>query len=431
MENYNAKNLKELEEIEGDIATRMFARTDAAEAAEKALTKDELDADTADGEMLVVVRSAIETKKRAASNKALIGNTRSNVYVPATSFAVPKAELSLNDELVVYRSWMLAQKNKASDGRHTITDRQRNLAERAGCDLDKNEFVLRSQTVGTANTGGNGVNGAIVIGFEKAQKHSGFVSNEVRHLSLGNGGPVKYLYNDNTGNRAAYVAELGDLSGTTRNITKIDFPEAPKIGSGTYDISSELLEDAAFDVLGWTNDTILDSLARKANYEATLGDNDTGHTQGIVPFATAVRTAAPTAFTLADWKKLKFSVDYAYRNTSECVIQCHDQMVYVLELMVDENGRPLWQPDYVNGTPGRFDGFRISINNDMAYALTADTKVMVFGNMQKFAWRDVGGPRIKSEFNLKTDSVDFAGYLRFDTRGLNAQAIKVLQMAAS
>jgi len=147
--------------------------------------------------------------------------------------------------------------------------------------------------------------------------------------------------------------------------------------------------------------------------------------------ATLGKTAALAgAFTIAELKNLKFSVDEAYRGDAEWMFS--DDVLEALELLEDADGRPLWAPGLTAGAPDRLLQHGYVVNNDMPTIATGN-KPVLFGDMSKFFIRDVAGIRIKrlNERFADNDQVAFVAFSRHDAllHDAGTNPVKYLQMA--
>ena len=200
--------------------------------------------------------------------------------------------------------------------------------------------------------------------------------------------------------------------------------------SGWYTVSFEMLDDAAYDVMGMFADFAEESIGRGIAEHFTTGAGTT-EPQGIMTGATVGKTAAsPTVLLWGECQDLFRSVDPAYRAMGGTWM-ANDATFGEMKKMKDDVGRPIWTNAF-GSTPELIDGYPHQINNEVA-TIAASAKVLAFGDYRSaYAIRDVSGMRV-----LRTDDkfaddgeVGLQAYGRHDGAVINAAAVKTLQMSA-
>ena len=198
-------------------------------------------------------------------------------------------------------------------------------------------------------------------------------------------------------------------------------------------VSSELLQDNAYDLQMEMTTAFGERFGRIMNQELTLGDGS-GDPNGVVTATSAGKTAASaTAITLLEVLDLKHSIDPAYRRSASFGFMFNDAVLLYLKKLVDSEGRPLWQPSYVVGQPDTLDGTKYWINQDMDSSINASSKLILCGDFSKYIIRVVNEMSIQrlDELYAADDLVGFHAWMRFDGELLNTSAIKHLITAAS
>jgi len=276
----------------------------------------------------------------------------------------------------------------------------------------------------------------------------GFVSNlDAKTLAYGNvrqvatvvgtasGNSMPWPTIDDTGNEAAILAEATtygtSVDPTTAAITLLAY----KLSSKPVFVSSEILQDSAFNLQMVLSDIMGVRFGRGETTYFTTGTNSS-QPQGIVTAAgTGKTTAAAAAFTSDELIDLFHSLDPSYRDLPSCGWMFHDTVLQYIRKMKDGDGQYLWQPGMVNGVPDRILGKPYSINQKMEPLVSnvpvTAKKHVLFGAFEKYVIRDAGGVRLYhlTERARDTDQDVFVAFKRIDGRALNTSALKVLLQA--
>jgi len=196
-------------------------------------------------------------------------------------------------------------------------------------------------------------------------------------------------------------------------------------------VPNQLLQDNGVNLQAYIGRTFGNRVARIKNQYFTTGTG-TSQPEGYVTGATQGKvTASATAFTATELMHLEHSVDVAYRN-GNCAWAMHDNIILAIkELSVTSNPvKPIWLASLQVGQPDRILGYRYFINNDMAPALTTGAKTIVFGDWESFMIRQVNGYSLQrlNELYALHNQVAFIGFSRADSRVLQAQGLKYLEM---
>ena len=172
-------------------------------------------------------------------------------------------------------------------------------------------------------------------------------------------------------------------------------------------------------------------MARILNTHFTTGDNSS-KPQGISASGSSVTAAATGAVTYAELVDLQHSLDPAYRANARFMM--HDSTFKAIRKLVDDQNRPIFQPDISASSPGTLLGSPIVINQDVA-TMAASAKAIYFGDFSKYIIRDVQDFTLLRLEERYADyhQVGFVGFSRHDGRILDAgtDPIKHLVMAAS
>lgn len=212
----------------------------------------------------------------------------------------------------------------------------------------------------------------------------------------------------------------GDLTFGTKPLN------AYKYSSGPILVSSELLQDSAFDIEQILRDAMAMRIGRKVNTDLTTGDG-TGDPNGIVTAASAGKTgAAQAAVTLDELLDLVHSIDPAYRSDPSVGFMFNDGTLKALRKLKDGDGNYIWQAANVQtGAPNSLLGYRYNINQACADIATS-AKSILFGAMNRYVVRRVREFAVKRlvERYADYDQVGFIGFARYDGDLMDTAAVK-------
>jgi|DEB0MinimDraft_6_1074348.scaffolds.fasta_scaffold13597_3 HK97 family phage major capsid protein len=267
---------------------------------------------------------------------------------------------------------------------------------------------------------------------------------EIRMKYFGEMLNVARLFNTATGNQVDWptvddTSAIGSiLTETAGAATVQDMTFANKVldaytyTSGIVKVSVQLAQDSAFDLENFIIDSFAERLGRIINQHATTGTG-TAQPNGFVTAATVGKTAtAVDAITRAELVDLLHSVDRAYRPNG--IWMFNDTTLAAIKKLSfgSADDRPLWVPSMRDGEPDTLEGYAYSVNNDMA-DLGASNKPVAFGDFSKYVIRLAGDPvfvRMQERY-MDELKVGFISYRRMDGELIQANAIKVLQNAAT
>lgn len=247
------------------------------------------------------------------------------------------------------------------------------------------------------------------------------------------GNDLPFPTNNDTSNVGELLAENTDAFANTTDAVfgQVTF-KAYKFNSKPMKVSNELLQDNAVNLPSLLAEMLGTRIARIANTYFTTGTN-TAQPQGIVTGSTLGKTAASaTAITFPEIIDLEHSVDAAYRKSSSARFMFNDLILaYLKKLTIGSatnDSRPVWQPGFAFGAPDTVDGFQYLVNNDMASTVATTNKTILFGDMSKFAIRQVRNMVFKrlDERFADLDQTAWLLFVRMDSKYKNTSAIKHL-----
>lgn len=276
---------------------------------------------------------------------------------------------------------------------------------------------------------------AIPTGFSneliKTMKAYSGMLEACRIITTASGAPLEWPTLDDT-------AAVGSQQTEANAITVQDFTLGQKIHyaytiADLIKVSFQWLEDEV--LLDSELPTMIGTrLGRKVNDLLTDADGSSKPT-GILAAsggASVGEAAASSAISRDNIIDLIHSVNRAYRSGPSVAFMMADTTLAALKKLTvgTSDDRPLWQPDMINGTPGRLEGFPIVVNDDFP-AIGAGAKSIAFGDWSKYIIRQVGGVNVMRLDERFADalSVGFIGYWRIDGKLMDASAIKLIQHA--
>jgi HK97 family phage major capsid protein len=241
---------------------------------------------------------------------------------------------------------------------------------------------------------------------------------------------------------ATWTSEGGLLTAADPTLTTVSL-SAYKV-SKLLQVSSELLSDTGFDIIGYLAEHAGRNLgiAIDTAYVAGTGTNQptgflgaatvaaqaTTGTGGVLGFPTG-GTGSVGADVLID---LFHSIIPQYRPRAAWVM--HDHTIKAVRKLKDSTGQYIWQPALVAGNPDTILGRPVYADPNMP-VFTASTaeKVVAFGDFGGYFIRDVTPLRFErsDDFLFSSDMVSFRAIYRTDGKLGDTNAIVLYQSAAS
>jgi HK97 family phage major capsid protein len=346
--------------------------------------------------------------------------------------------------------------------------------------LDGNALTTAPNSAGIA-AGATGYDAGYMIpqGFwhnlQIALKMYGGMLPYIQMLSTDSGQPMPWPTVDPTAIVGRYITEQnqlgfgGDSAGTDYQFGQ-GMLNAWTIVSGVILASVQLLNDSAFNVDGFVNDRIGESIGRKVAAEihtgtgsaaflgvetalAARGKQSSPAMGGVYKSGTSTNwasTAAGYAFQLymtasstgGESNALKLAngligfddilgmistVDPAYRKSGRCTFFCNDLTMAMLRGITDGVGRPIWSPNVVPGQPDTLYGYPVVIDqNTSAVSTSANTTGgLLFGDFKTaMIGRQVNGATMLRLTERYADylQVGYLGYVRMDLRSNDLRA---------
>ena len=292
-----------------------------------------------------------------------------------------------------------------------------------------------AQSEGTPSEGGflvpDGVRDKIVA----RMKAFGGLAEVVDSITTDKGNTLTWLTEgDDTSNLASQVEEgAGPSSGADLSYGEASLGAYSYMASGASGtplrLSRELVQDAAFDIVGRVSAKLGERAARK---RAALMVSGTGvnQPQGIVTGRTGVQTAANNALTYADFLGWIHGLDPAYRNEN-CRWAFNDAFLQTVRGKLDANGRPLLVDANagIGNAPGGLTllGYPVTIDQGFSNFTnnSATVNFGVFGDLREgYIKRDVRQVEllVNPYSRMQERQIEYSAWFRFDAIQQNTNA---------
>ena len=278
------------------------------------------------------------------------------------------------------------------------------------------EKVRAEMSTTTPSEGGYTIQTDVASSVIEALKEFGGMREVSTVFTTDQGNPMNYPTSDGTSEEGEIVPENTaatdeDVSFGTKNLPVYKF------SSKVVTVPIELLQDSSIDLEAFIRSRIVERLGRATNRFFTVGTG-TNQPLGIVTAAGSGKTgSAADAVTYEELVDVEHSVDPAYRRNAPRWM-FHDTTLREVRKLKDSQGRPLWMPDIIGGSPATILGHGYTINQNMA-PMAANAKSILFGQLSKYVIRDV----MQVTFYRFTDSAyakkGQVGFLAFMRSGGN------------
>lgn len=236
-----------------------------------------------------------------------------------------------------------------------------------------------------------------------------------------------------TANKAVIVGEGSATGDVTEPTLTTKTLKSYKFDSGWVKVSTEMLQDNAFNVEAFIVTTAGERIGRGFLDYSTTGTG-TGQPTGVLTSASTGKTAASTsAITYDDLLDLLHSVDSGYRNSGRAKWMLHDTTLAAIRKLKDGEGRYIFAAGAA-GAPSSILDYGYVCNNAIpTLASGAGSKVIAYGDFSRYFIRDVATPAIQraNELFISDGLVGFKVWSRHDGILTDTAAVKVLKLAAS
>lgn len=322
-------------------------------------------------------------------------------------------------------------------GEKRMTDRELEvIAERF---KGKNESRAATASSTTAAAGGYTIPEDFSYEIEKFMEYTGPFANfsgngPFRLWTSDTGADLPWPTVDDTANDGYLLAESGDATTSATGVTfGTELLKAYAFNTGVIPVTRQIMQDSFTQFSSLLAELFGERMGRAVNTAATTGTGSSQPEGVVLGSSQGKVSASGTAFTQNEMIDLLYSVNKAYRMGPKVGWMLHSSMVgniRKLDVSTSNYTQPLFQPSLSQGVPDKILGYQYWENDAMASALTTGQKIMLFGDFSKFVIRRVRGFEIlrSDERYFELLQVAFMGWLRFDSRVMNTNAIKYLEL---
>lgn len=206
---------------------------------------------------------------------------------------------------------------------------------------------------------------------------------------------------------------------------------AHKLGT-LIKVSEELLNDSAFDLMGYLSEEFgrrLGDVEEKAFLTGTGSGQPTGMLNDTTGATLGSTAKSSTDINFDDLIDLFYSLRAPYRKNAVFIM--NDDTVKAVRKLKDKNDQYIWQPSVQAGQPDRILNCPVLTSQYMP-TLAASNKPVLFGDFNYYWIADRQGRTFKrlNELYAVTGQVGFLGSQRIDAKVILPEAIKYLSMAA-
>lgn len=382
-------------------------------------------ADKANNEFERLTGEIMELQAREASEKQEVEQEllmKSQVRTAANTNTTQDATLTYEDSF-----WRWA----ANPRNGQLNENERRMLEARGT----------STQIGTTNSlGGFTIPTSFSNTMEVQMKWYGGMLQACGIMQDDIGGTLNYPSLDDTATSGAIIAQGVGTTVSDLTVGNIAFGEYT-VDSKIVKIGEELLNDNRVGLLQTVLGDILPSrLGRAMNTLLTTGTG-TSEPYGLKTCVTnsALTTAGATAITKGELLRVRHSIDKAYSQGPKVGWMMHYSILgYLRGLdLGNSDSVQLFVPSLTASEPDRLLGLPVFVNNDLDAAngttglpVTAK-KHIYFGDFDKYKIRRIGGVSLGRNDQLywAERAVGFMGWLRFDGKLINSNAIKSLLQA--
>lgn len=182
-------------------------------------------------------------------------------------------------------------------------------------------------------------------------------------------------------------------------------------------VARELLDDSGVDLVGYLAMQSGRALGNKFGSDLITGTGST-MPNGLMATSTIGVTGATGVGGIPryqDLVNLEYSVIAPYRQSRSCYWLAKDATIGGFRLIVDSQGRPIWEPSMVLGSPDLLLGKPLVADPFMP-GVTTGAKSVAFGDFSQFFVRIVGPVRFErsDDFLFGSDLVAFRALIRGD-----------------
>lgn len=296
---------------------------------------------------------------------------------------------------------------------------------------EQRDLLQERATTDPQATTGNSVGGYLIppgyrLTMTETKKAFGGIYNYANVITTSTGNPLQWPTNNDTGNVGRILTE--NTAVTTNQVTW----GTKTIGAFMYSsdqvlVSLQLLQDSAFNLDQWLPRKLGERLGRIQATHFVTGTGS-GQPEGILQNGVTGVTAASGSLTYDNFVDLEHSVDPAYRASPNCRFFFADSTLAVARKIKDTQGRPLWLPVPVPGTPATINGVAYTIDQAMP-AVGTGNKSVAFGDLHAgYIIREVLDVQLArlAERYAEFLQVGYFAFNRLDAKQDDSAAYKIL-----
>lgn len=348
------------------------------------------------------IKSALEAEKRAAEADATYNEITSRERKPEAEVRGGNAEL--NTEI---RQFLRGE------------SRQRSLeiAQPASSRVNWNYGPIDLRTLSTSTTGAGG-NLVPTDFYDQLIAHliqvSGILQAGPTVINTA-GGETLQIPKTTGHSLAASAAQAGAIPSSDPAFGLATL-SAYKYGV-LLQVARELLDDSGVDLVGYLAMQAGRALGNKFGSDLVTGAGTTqpsGVLTGASSGVTGVSSTTGASYT--NLVNLEYSVIAPYRASRSCYWMAADSTIGQFRLIVDNNGRPVWEPSMVLGSPDLLLGKPLVADPFMPVTGATGQKIVLFGDFSQFFVRIVGPVRFErsDDYLFGSDLVAFRALIRGD-----------------
>ncbi len=290
-----------------------------------------------------------------------------------------------------------------------------------GMSADSRKIITRANQSTTDAEGGYGIPTTVSTSIITALRSYGGVEGVANVITTATGNDMNFPTVDSTGVDGEWLAEASSAA-TGDETFGVKAIEAWKAGSKWIKVSNELMQDAAFDLVGWIETTITTRIGRLTNAAYTVGDGSSKPHGFVSDTASGVTAASDTAVTADELIDLYMSLDPAY--TDRATFMFNNTTLGAIRKLKDGNSQYLWQPGGLGNSQDATLLWRPYVVNQDMVDMASTTQSIACGDFGAYLVRHVSGMGIKrvDELFAANDQVGFIAFMRVDGRLLAANA---------
>ena len=302
----------------------------------------------------------------------------------------------------------------------------------------------KSFNVGTGNQGG------VLVPRDLADSIMRQIEVKVPFLSLADVRQTSFAESSFLVQTASGGVSVGD---ETTPVTDSSTPTIEEVLIRAFHIEAEpwatrqMLEDGAFDMLGFIRDEVAETIADKLGALIVSGAGTTepkgiltsGGASSTYAIVKEISAATPGAgvpagtFALDDLYTVKYDVNRRYKMPGATAWVMGDQAMAAMRKLKDTTGQYLWQPTQQVGEPNNFDGEAVYFSPNMpALTATVNLDAIMYGNFAKGLGivQHSGGTVVIVDELTNKKYVKYYTKQRWGAGVVDARALRILRTAA-